>query len=211
MSPRSVRLGSAGKTFSFTGWKVGWATGPPNLLAPMIKAHQFLTFTVPPALQHGVAHGLERERSFYLGLGKELAAQRRAFAPRLAALGFGVLPAQATYFLVADARAFASPEEDDAAFCVRLAAEGGVALIPVSAFYLPVEGGGGSGGAGAGARARPPPPRTLCRFAFCKGQGALDAAVERLEAYLGRPGRPGPGARGDVAFAAEAAAMADEL
>jgi len=197
MNARCVRLGSAGKTFSFTGWKVGWATGPDRLLAPMAKAHQFFTFTVPPALQHAVAHGLDRCRPFYEGLGRELAAQRRALAPRLAAIGFGVLPATATYFLVADARAFASPCEDDAAFCRRLAAEGGVALIPVSAFYLPTEETG-----------RPAPPRALVRFAFCKSPEALDAAVGRLEAYLGRPGRPGPGARGDTAFAAEAAAAA---
>jgi aspartate/methionine/tyrosine aminotransferase len=199
MAPRCVRLGSAGKTFSFTGWKVGWATGPARLLAPVIKAHQFLTFTVPPAMQYGVAHGLEACRAFYEGLGPELALQRRAFAPRVAALGFRVLPAQATYFLVADAAAFASPEEDDAAFCRRLAVEGGVALIPVSAFYLPTTTGAA------------PPPRTLVRFAFCKSAKVLDEAVERLERYLGRPGKPGPGAKGDPEVAAEAAREAGGL
>jgi aspartate/methionine/tyrosine aminotransferase len=202
MAARCVRLGSAGKTFSFTGWKVGWATGPARLIAPMIKAHQFLTFTVPPAMQYGVAHGLQACRAFYEGLGPELALQRRAFAPRVAALGFRVLPAQATYFLVADAAAFASPEEDDAAFCRRLAVEGGVALIPVSAFYLPTTTTGGA--EGEAAPPRPPPPRTLVRFAFCKSAKVLDEAVERLERYLGRPGKPGPGARGDPQVAAEA-------
>jgi aspartate/methionine/tyrosine aminotransferase len=204
MFPRCVRLGSAGKTFSFTAWKVGWATGPPQLIAPMAKCHQFLTFTTPTSMQLGVALGLEQCQSFYLGLGAELAAARRAFAPRVAALGFRVLPAQATYFLVADAAAFASPREDDVAFCRRLASEGGVALIPVSAFYLraPPDGGGGDGTA---ARPPPPPPRTLVRFAFCKSQPVLDAAVEKLERYLGRPGKRGVGARGDAAFGEAAA------
>jgi aspartate/methionine/tyrosine aminotransferase len=191
MAARCVRLGSAGKTFSFTGWKVGWATGPAKLLAPMVKCHQFLTFTTASAMQYGVAHGLEHCRDFYLGLGGELAAARASFAPRVAALGFRVLPAQATYFLVADATAFVAPGEDDAAFCRRLAAEGGVALIPVSAFYLP--------------EGRVMPPRTLVRFAFCKSASVLDAAIERLEKYLGRPGARGPGARGDAAFGERAA------
>lgn len=211
MARRCVRLGSAGKTFSFTGWKVGWATGPAALLAPMTKAHQFLTFTVPPAMQHGVAHGLEACRPFYEGLGAELARQRREFAPRVSALGFRVLPAQATYFLVADAAAFASPEEDDAAFCRRLAAEGGVALIPVSAFYLGGEPAAGSVAGDGGAGPRPAPPRTLVRFAFCKSVPVLDEAVARLERYLGRPGAPGPGARGDPEVAALAAREAGEV
>jgi aspartate/methionine/tyrosine aminotransferase len=204
MSPRCVRLGSAGKTFSFTGWKVGWATGPAALLAPMIKAHQFLTFTVPPAMQHGVAHGLTACRAFYEGMGADLARSRRALAPRLEALGFRVLPAQGTYFLVADAAAFVAPGEDDAAFCRRLAAEGGVALIPVSAFYLPPP----PAADGRAPPPPPPPPRTLVRFAFCKSAPVLDEAVARLERYLGRPGAPGPGAKGDGAVAAAAAAAA---
>uniref|UniRef100_A0A7S0RQZ7 Aminotransferase class I/classII large domain-containing protein n=1 Tax=Chlamydomonas leiostraca TaxID=1034604 RepID=A0A7S0RQZ7_9CHLO len=173
MAERSVRLGSAGKTFSFTAWKVGWVTGPARLLAPIIKAHSFLVFTVSSSLQRGVAHGLDHESSFYLGLGPSLSKKRALLAPHLAELGFGILPGHGAYFLVADVSRFLRPGEDDAAFCMRLTREGGVTLIPISGFYI-----------------GPNPPRHLVRFAYCKDDAKLLAAVERLEKYLG-PGGPG--------------------
>ncbi|KAF8065925.1 dapC [Scenedesmus sp. PABB004] len=186
MVRRCVRLGSAGKTFSFTAWKVGWMTGPAALLAPVIKAHQFVVFTVAANLQHAVAYGLDEESGFYLGLGPALAAKRSALAPRLEALGLRVLPAQGTYFLVADASSLLRPGEDDVALCKRLTAEAGVTLIPISAFYA------------SDAR-----PHHLVRFCFCKSDEKLDAACERLGAITAparrRGARGGPGAAGAAA------------
>lgn len=178
MRGRTLRLGSAGKTFSLTAWKVGWVEGPEALLAPVTKAHQFLVFTVPSSLQRAVAAGLDGEdgQAFYRGLGAECARQRALLTPRLAALGFGVLPADGTYFLVADAAAFLRPGEDDVAFAKRLTAEGGVTVIPVSAFYADA------------ARA----PRSLVRFCFCKQDSKLLEGAKRLEAYLGAGGAGAP-------------------
>ncbi|EFJ44947.1 hypothetical protein VOLCADRAFT_106184 [Volvox carteri f. nagariensis] len=136
MAERCVRLGSAGKTFSFTAWKVGWMTGPARLMSPIIKAHQFLVFTVPSSLQRAVAHGLENESEFYLSLGPSLGVKRRYLEEQLAALGFGVLPAHGAYFLVADVSKFLRPGEDDVAFAKRLTVEGGVTIIPISGFYV---------------------------------------------------------------------------
>lgn len=137
MAERCVRVGSAGKTFSYTGWKVGWLTGPSVLVAAAAKAHQFLTFSVSPALQAAVAHGLDEEKAFYEGLGGVLAAKRAKLQKRLEAIGFEVLPAQATYFLVADFKPLLEPDsqETDTQFCERITVEAGVTLIPVSAFY----------------------------------------------------------------------------
>jgi aspartate/methionine/tyrosine aminotransferase len=170
MPERTVRLGSAGKTFSLTGWKIGWMEGPERLLAPCAKAHQFLVFTVPSAQQRAVAAGLDgpEGRAFYGGLGAECARQRALLEPRLREIGFGVLPAEGTYFLVADATPFLRPGEDDVGFAKRLTVEGGVTVIPVSAFY-------------ADAAAA---PRHLVRFCFCKEDGKLAEACRRLAAYL---------------------------
>jgi aspartate/methionine/tyrosine aminotransferase len=148
--------------------------GPERLLAPCVKAHQFLVFTVPSSLQRAVAAGLDGTdgQAFYRGLGAYCARKRALLEPRLAALGLGVLPAEGTYFLVADAAPFLRPGEDDVGFAKRLTAEGGVTVIPLSAFY-------------ADATAA---PRSLVRFCFCKDDAKLAAAAERLEAYLGKGG-----------------------
>lgn len=167
MAERTIRLGSAGKTFSFTAWKVGWMTGPAQLLAPIIKAHQFLVFTVASNLQHAVAYGLDEADWFYRGLGLELQAKRQQLQPRLEALGLSVLPAQGTYFLTADMSSMLKPGEDDVALCKRLTVEAGVTLIPLSAFYA------------SDAR-----PHNLVRFCFCKEDSKLDAACEKLAAYI---------------------------
>ncbi|KXZ55357.1 hypothetical protein GPECTOR_3g487 [Gonium pectorale] len=171
MAERAVRLGSAGKTFSFTAWKVGWMTGPSRLLAPIVKAHQFLVFTVPSSLQRAVAHGLDKEADFYNSLGPSLEVKRRYLESALAELGFGVLPAHGAYFLVADVSKFLRPGEDDAAFAKRLTVEGGVTTIPVSGFYV-----------------GPAPPSHLVRFCYCKEDAKLQAAVANLKAYLGPGG-----------------------
>ncbi|KAL6766396.1 hypothetical protein ACKKBG_A35870 [Auxenochlorella protothecoides x Auxenochlorella symbiontica] len=170
MAERSIRIGSAGKTFSFTAWKVGWVTGPAPMVQAAAKAHQFLTFTVPAALQRAVARGLREERSFYEGLGPLFLKKREWLAAKLTAIGFKVLPGQGTYFLTTDFSGLL-PEnstEEDVEFCSRLTTEGGITLIPVSAFY----------------EDRTTAPKQLVRFVICKTDAKLQAAVEKLEAYF---------------------------
>jgi len=168
MRERSLRIGSAGKTFSLTGWKVGYITGPAALLRPITKAHQFVTFTTPPNLQHAVALGLGFDAAYFAGLGAALARSRDRLAAGLASLEVPVLPCDGTYFLVLDVRSWLRAGEDDVAFCRRLVTEAGVALIPMSAFYA--------------AEA----PRHLVRACFCKEDATLDAALQRLHAWRQR-------------------------
>lgn len=165
MAERCVRVGSAGKMFSLTGWKVGWVTGPTPLIDVIAKAHQFLTFTTPPALQQGIAHALENEMAFTLELTRILESNRDLLAARLSRLGFDILPCEGTYFLTAGIRALTN--EGDEEFCRRLVREAGVALIPLSPFFS-------AGG-----------PDHLVRFAFCKKRALLEEALDRLERYLG--------------------------
>lgn len=165
MSERTVRIGSAGKTFSLTGWKVGYITAPPELLAPISKCHQFLVFTTPPNLQHGVAYGFGKGDEYFRSLAVDLAAKRDRFGNGLSELGFDVLPCQGTYFLSASARG-AGLEGTDTEICQKLVAEARVAAVPLSAFY---EGDG---------------PTEFIRFSFCKPDEVLDEALRRLRAYL---------------------------
>ena len=170
MAQRCVRVGSAGKTFSLTGFKIGWATSSnPALTSALFRAHQFLTFCCPPALQAGVAAGFTECSSYFLNLGGELAQKRARLEKWARESGFGPLPAEGTYFLVADAAALMRLDEGetDAEFCVRLAEEGGVAAIPLSAFY------NNKGRA----------PKTLVRFCFCKKDEVLDEGGWRLKAF----------------------------
>lgn len=178
---RAVRIGSAGKTFSFTAWKVGWLTGPAKLVKAAASAHQFLTFTVPSQLQSAVAHGLEKEQDFYNALGTTLQAKRARLAEGLETLGFRILDSQATYFLVADyaplyerkrankkLSAEQLPTPSDVDFCQELTVDGGVTLIPVSAFYTnPDEA-----------------PASFVRFVTSKTDEKLDAAIQAIKAFL---------------------------
>lgn len=159
MRERTVKIGSAGKIFNLTGWKVGFVCAAPELLATLAKAHQFLTFTTPPNLQSAVAYGLSKEDAFFEGLRGDLARSRDRLAAGLSALGFSVLPAQATYFLNIE---LAGTAEDDVAFCRRLVTDHGVAAIPVSAFYP-----GGE-------------VRSVVRFCFAKRDETLDTALARM-------------------------------
>jgi len=161
MRERTVRLGSAGKTLSLTGWKVGYATAAKALLDPIAKAHQFTTFTTPPNLQHAVAYGLSKDDSYYSSLIETLAAKRDRFGAGLAALGYDVVPCASTYFIVADISRHTSL--DDAEYCKKLTIEAGVAAVPLSAFYE-----------GAG-------PRNFIRFCFSKRDEVLDEALLRLK------------------------------
>ncbi len=127
MRARTLRIGSAGKIFSLTGWKVGWVTGPRELVSVATKSHQFITFTTPPALQLGVAHGLTHEMDFPLALTARLQKNRDILAAGLTKLGFEVQPCEGTYFLTTDISKLT--HEKDFAFCERLIREAGVALI----------------------------------------------------------------------------------
>jgi aspartate/methionine/tyrosine aminotransferase len=164
MRERVVRIGSAGKIFSLTGWKVGWVMGPRALIDVIANAHQFLTFTTPPAQQLGVAHGLRHAMDFPLALTARLEGNRDALARGLSEIGFGVLPSQGTYFLTA--RIDSLTNEKDRAFCERMVREAGVTAIPLSSFFA-------AGG-----------PDTYVRFAFCKQRSVIDEALGRLGAYF---------------------------
>jgi N-succinyldiaminopimelate aminotransferase len=161
---RCLKIGSAGKIFSLTGWKVGWVMGPRELVRVVQNAHQFLTFTTSPALQTGVAHGLTHEMDFPIQLAKRLQKNRDVLTEGLGKLGFDVQPCEGTYFLTAGISKLTN--EKDFAFCERLIREAGVALIPLSAFFQ-------SG-----------TPDTFVRFGFCKQQSLVEQALERLQKYL---------------------------
>ncbi len=165
MRERVVRIGSAGKTFSMTGWKVGFMTAAPELLAVIAKAHQFLVFTTPPNLQRAVAHGLDHEAPWYTGQAAGLQKKRDYLDRALTEIGFDVLGCDSTYFMNADFRRLGF-EGDDVAFCRHLTIEAGVTVVPVSALY---------DGDGVG---------HLVRFCFCKHDAVLEGAVERLGAHF---------------------------
>ena len=165
MRQRCVRIGSAGKSFSLTGWKVGYAVADAPLAAVIAKAHQNLTFSTPPNLQRAVAFGLDKDADYFDALGRDLQDKRDLLAAGLSAIGFEVLPTGGSYFLVADIRRFDAG--DDIAFCRRITERAGVAAIPVSAFY------------GA-----PDAPDHYVRFAFCKREAVLREALDRLRAHL---------------------------
>jgi aspartate/methionine/tyrosine aminotransferase len=168
MRERVVRIGSAGKIFSLTGWKVGWVMGPKALVEVIANAHQFVTFTTPPAQQLGVAHGLSHEMEFPLALTARLQGNRDVLARGLGEIGFDVLPSEGTYFLTAGIGGLRLPDsqEGDRAFCERMVREAGVAVIPLSSFF-------------AGGK-----PDIYVRFAFCKQRALLEQALERLRAYF---------------------------
>jgi len=168
MRERALRIGSAGKTFSVTGWKVGYITAPAAVMRPITKAHQFVTFTTPPNLQHAVALGLGLDDAYFHGLGVPLARSRDRLASGLASLELPVLPCDGTYFLVLDVSRWLRPDEDDVAFCRRLVVEAGVVLIPMSAFYEAA------------------PPRHLVRACFCKEDATIDAALQRLHSWVAK-------------------------
>ncbi|HUD50857.1 aminotransferase [Parvibaculum sp.] len=166
MRERCVRIGSAGKTFSLTGWKIGYITGPEHLMTPIIKAHQFVTFTTPPALQSAVAYGLGKDDSYFAGLAGSLEAKRDLMAKGLREAGFDVLPTDGTYFISADFRPLGFNGTDEE-FCRDITVKAKVAAIPLSAFY------------GNPAAA----PHHLARFCFCKQDAILTEASARLKGY----------------------------
>jgi aspartate/methionine/tyrosine aminotransferase len=161
MAERCVKIGSAGKIFSLTGWKVGWACAPPALAAVIGKAHQFLTFTTPPNLQTAVAYGLGKDDAYFEAMRASYARSRDRLTAGLQAEGFNVIRSEGTYFLNIDLPA-SGIDADDETFCRRAVTEAGVAAIPVSAFY------------------ETDPVRTVARLCFAKADETLDAGIERL-------------------------------
>ena len=178
MRERCLRIGSAGKTFNLTGWKVGYITCDRSLAPNVAKAHQNLTFTTAPNLQRAVAVGLAKDDRYFAELAADLQAKRDRLAAGLAALGFGVLTSQGSYFVTADFTplGFAG---DDVAFCRHITETAKVTAIPVSAFYAEADA-----------------PRHFVRFAFCKRMEVLDEALERLAAWKAARGSAGLAAAG---------------
>ena len=160
MRERTVKIGSAGKIFSLTGWKVGFVMAAPHLMKSLSKAHQFITFTTPPNLQAAVAYGLGKDDAYFTGMRANFQASRDRFVAGLGDLGFSVLTSSGSYFVNVDIAPLG--ESDDAAFCQRLVVDPGVAAIPVSAFYAEDA------------------VTTVVRFCFAKKDATLDAALERL-------------------------------
>ncbi|MGW2955930.1 pyridoxal phosphate-dependent aminotransferase [Streptomyces eurythermus] len=161
MRDRTVSISSAGKTFSFTGWKVGWVTGSAPLVAAVRTAKQYLTFVGSGPFQYAVAEALRLPDSHYTGLREDLRAKRDLLSSGLEQAGFTVHRPQGTYFVTADIRPLG--EEDGAAFCLALPQRCGVVAVPTSVFYDDPEEG-----------------RSLVRFAFCKQDSVLNEAVKRL-------------------------------
>lgn len=161
MRERTVKIGSAGKIFSLTGWKVGFVCAAPQIMRVLAKAHQFITFTTPPNLQTAVAYGLGKDDSYFEESRRAFERSRDRFSAGLRQIGLPVLPSEATYFLNIDLAPLGL-NVDDEAFCKHLVAEHGVAAIPVSAFYAEE------------------PVKSVVRFCFAKADATLDKALERL-------------------------------
>ncbi|SCA55790.1 Methionine aminotransferase [Candidatus Terasakiella magnetica] len=165
MRERCARIGSAGKTFSLTGWKIGYITAAPALMSAIAKAHQFVTFTTPPNLQKAVAAGLNFEEEYFSTFTADMQAQRDILAQGLTEVGFKVLESEGTYFLTADFSPLGF-EGDDLEFCRHITIEAGVTAVPTGAFYQ-------SDG-----------PTKFVRFCFCKQPALLGEAVARLKAHF---------------------------
>lgn len=161
MWDRTITLSSLGKSFSLTGWKVGWAIAPEPLTAGVRAAHQFLTFTTASPLQHGAAAALRAPDSYYDELAAAYRSRRDLLVGGLTDLGFEVFTPAGTYFMLADHTSFGFA--DDVQFVRHLIETTGVAAIPPSAFYHRREDGA-----------------SLVRFAFCKDEDTLAAAIDRL-------------------------------
>jgi aspartate/methionine/tyrosine aminotransferase len=166
MRARTVKIGSAGKMFGMTGWKVGFLCAAPALTRALAGAHQFLTFTTPPNLQEAVAFGLSEPGDWFEAMPAGLRRSRDRLAAGLRDAGFVVLDSGGTYFLNLDLAA-SGIDEDDRTFSLRAVRDHGVASIPVSAFYAE------------------DPVRHILRLCFAKADDTLDEAVRRLAAARG--------------------------
>ncbi|MFF7134309.1 MULTISPECIES: pyridoxal phosphate-dependent aminotransferase [unclassified Streptomyces] len=166
MRERTVSIGSAGKTFSFTGWKVGWITAAPGLVSAVRSAKQYLTYVSSGPFQYAVAEALALPDSYFAAFREDMLAKRDLLAAGLADAGFEVFRPAGTYFITTDIRPLG--ESDGFAFCRALPERAGVVAIPNAVFYDDRE---------AGA--------PFVRFAFCKQTAVLEEAVTRLKALAG--------------------------
>ncbi|MEV4346020.1 pyridoxal phosphate-dependent aminotransferase [Actinoplanes sp. NPDC049596] len=160
MRERTLRISSAGKTFSCTGWKVGWATGPAALVSAVMRVKQFLTFVNAGPLQPAVAVALGLPDEYFTGFRAGLQARRDRLVTGLTEAGFDILPSEGTYFVTAD---ITRSGEDGIAFCRALPGRCGVVAVPTEVFYDTKQAG-----------------RHLIRFAFCKREEVIDEAARRL-------------------------------
>ena len=161
MRDRTVVISSAGKTFSFTGWKVGWACGPAPLVAAVRVAKQFLTFVSPAPFQYAIAGALDAGRRYVDGVADGLHRQRDLFCAGLRDIGFDVREPAGTYFVTTDVAWLG--EKDAVSFCRSLPSRCGVVAVPSAVFYE-----------------RPDTARSLVRWAFCKRPEVLEEALSRL-------------------------------
>ncbi|CAL0307854.1 unnamed protein product [Lupinus luteus] len=167
MFERTVTMNSIGKTFSLTGWKIGWAIAPPHLSWGIRQAHSYLTFASTTPMQWASAAALRAPDSYFVELKTEYMAKRDILVEGLKDVGFKVFPPNGTYFVIVDHTPFG--HENDIEFCEYLIKEVGVVAIPTSVFYLNPEEG-----------------KNLVRFAFCKDEATLRAAIERMKDKLKR-------------------------
>jgi len=162
MRNRTVTIGSGGKTFSFTGWKVGWACAPPELVTAVKTAKQFLTYVSSGPFQYAIAVGLQLPDAYFAEFRNEMLDKRDRLCAGLADAGFAVLRSQGTYFVTVDIRSFG--ETDGLAFCRSLPHRCGVVAVPSVVFYDDATAGS-----------------PLVRFACCKRTDVLDDACTRLK------------------------------
>jgi N-succinyldiaminopimelate aminotransferase len=167
MRERTVTVSSAGKTFSCTGWKIGWVLGPQPLVTAVRKAKQFMTFASGTPLQAAVAHALTTELDWVSRLRDSLQERRDLLRGALDAAGVKTFASEGTYFLQADVRSWGY--DDGVRLCRDLASHGGVVAIPAQVFYDDPESG-----------------KRFVRFAFCKKREVLAEAVQRLTAFSAR-------------------------
>jgi aminotransferase len=168
MAERTITISGLSKTWSATGWRIGWAVASAARTGALRKVHDFLTVGAPAPLQEAAAEALDFGADYFRGLSADYARRRAALVPGLAELGFSVHVPQGAYYVLAGFERFARAGEDDVAFARRLVAGGGVAVVPGSSFYPP-DGGG----------------RDLVRFCFAKREATLARALEVLGRRLG--------------------------
>jgi N-succinyldiaminopimelate aminotransferase len=173
MPERTVSISSGGKTFSFTGWKIGWVTGQPELVSAVRAAKQFLTYVSGGPFQYAIAAALGQPDHYFTGLRDDLRMKRDLLSAGLAELGFEVYPSDGTYFVTTDVAALG--ETDGIEFCARLPERAGVVAIPSAVFYDDREAG-----------------RTQVRFTFCKRPEVLKEALTRLSALHRPASSPSP-------------------
>ncbi|MDH3753337.1 MAG: pyridoxal phosphate-dependent aminotransferase [Acidimicrobiia bacterium] len=161
MADRTVTISSAGKTFSFTGWKIGWACGPAPLVEAVRTVKQYLTYVNGAPFQHAVAVGLDLDDDYFRELVAAMRAKRDLLCGGLAAAGFDVFEPAGTYFVTTDIRPFGT--DDGRAFCLGLPERCGVVAVPNVVFYDNTDEG-----------------RHLVRFTFCKQTSVLEEAIARL-------------------------------